>query len=248
MSSGKSPVVLLHSLGLCSEDYRPFIEAARPRCVRSVDLLGHGSRQTVTPESVTAMADDVWNEIETSVPVHLVGHSLGGAVAATLASSHPSAIASLAIVASPFAGSPVFLERARSAEQSGMVPQIEVTLERWFDENANPAVVAQIESSLEANSVANWAAAWRALGNFAGFDRLGLPVEISRRTLCLSSAGDRSTPPQVGAQIVSALPGSSQVVVAGGGHAGVIECAQEYADLLRTHWDRFEGIENEEVQ
>lgn len=65
------------------------------------DLPAHGAT-TVTAETPQAMATllaQAWAAMEMQWPVHLVGHSLGGAVALLLAAAQPTRVASLTLLA-----------------------------------------------------------------------------------------------------------------------------------------------------
>jgi pimeloyl-ACP methyl ester carboxylesterase len=98
---GTVPVVFLHGLGSSSEDWQLQIPtfAAQYR-VLACDLRGHG--QSPKPRSsykIPILAQDVlaWLDSLDVRVCHLVGLSLGGMVAAEIASHHPHRIQSLVI-------------------------------------------------------------------------------------------------------------------------------------------------------
>ncbi len=69
----------------------------------ALDLPGHGeSSKTISDGSVNALAEVVSKFMMVCGidKAHLVGHSLGGAIAAQLAASHPAQVASLTLLAS----------------------------------------------------------------------------------------------------------------------------------------------------
>ncbi|MGX5359262.1 alpha/beta fold hydrolase [Kocuria sp. KH4] len=94
------PVVLLHGIGRSLEDWSAAHELlARDHRVLSTDLPGFGL-SPAGPEkpglgafarAVVGVLDAVGEER----PVHLMGNSLGGAVAMTVATEHPERVASL---------------------------------------------------------------------------------------------------------------------------------------------------------
>ena len=94
------PVVLLHGIGRSLEDWSAAHELlARDHRVLSTDLPGFGL-SPAGPEkpglgafarAVVGVLDAVGEER----PVHLMGNSLGGAVAMTVAAEHPERVASL---------------------------------------------------------------------------------------------------------------------------------------------------------
>jgi pimeloyl-ACP methyl ester carboxylesterase len=96
------PVLLLHSSGASRRQWRSFVEAesACRRCL-APDLIGYG--ETVDRQGrVFSMAQEM--EVVDSLralaggPVHLVGHSYGGAVAAAYAQAHADELLSLTLI------------------------------------------------------------------------------------------------------------------------------------------------------
>jgi pyruvate dehydrogenase E2 component (dihydrolipoamide acetyltransferase) len=98
-----TPVVLIHGFG---SDHAAWLfnhEAlAEGRVVYALDLPGHGgSEKAVKDGSVAGLATAVVAFLD-AVEVkkaHLVGHSLGGAIIAHIAATHPDRVASLSLVA-----------------------------------------------------------------------------------------------------------------------------------------------------
>lgn len=121
--SGGSPIVLLHGLLIGSLSTWLFAAApvlAREHRVVMYDLRGHGlSPATRDGYGVRAQADDLARVVERHVgdlPVTLVGHSAGGAIALRYALAHPERVARLVMVDTPL---PVmaknWIDRVRSA-------------------------------------------------------------------------------------------------------------------------------------
>lgn len=103
--SGAAPVVLLHGFGADRLSWSANTPALTPAFqVFAVDLPGHGAAPAA-PDGGTitmaALADSVAAALTGVVPrpFHLVGHSLGGAVALVLADRNPADIRSLALIA-----------------------------------------------------------------------------------------------------------------------------------------------------
>lgn len=98
-----TPVVLVHGFG---SDHAAWLfnhEAlAEGRVVYALDLPGHGgSAKSVSDGSVAGLAAAVVAFLD-AVEVkkaHLIGHSLGGAIAARIAETNPDRVASLTLVA-----------------------------------------------------------------------------------------------------------------------------------------------------
>lgn len=98
-----APVVLVHGIGRSLEDWQPTQDLlSRDHRVISLDLPGFGLTRRMKghwglegfARSVVALLD----ALDEKRPVHVMGNSLGGAVAMTLAADHPGRVASLLLV------------------------------------------------------------------------------------------------------------------------------------------------------
>ncbi|MCB4769673.1 acetoin dehydrogenase dihydrolipoyllysine-residue acetyltransferase subunit [Ancylobacter sp. Lp-2] len=98
-----TPFVFLHGFGADSFSWQPLIAALGPDVAAVlVDLPGHGRSSAVAgPVSVEALAAAVAAALATAgiEECHLVGHSLGGAVAIALAETGRLALRSLTLIA-----------------------------------------------------------------------------------------------------------------------------------------------------
>ena len=103
MGAGDEPVVFLHGFGADLEAWmfnQPAI--AEARAAYAIDLPGHGgSTKAVADGAPEALATEIRAVLETLglERMHLVGHSLGAAVAALVALGSPAKIASLTLIA-----------------------------------------------------------------------------------------------------------------------------------------------------
>ncbi len=98
-----SPVVLLHGIGRSLEDWSEQHELLRDRYrVYSVDLPGYGRSEPLaelyTLPALASSVADFLDAVGITEPAHLVGNSLGGAVAMQLAVHGPERVASLVLV------------------------------------------------------------------------------------------------------------------------------------------------------
>ena len=100
---GGVPVVLIHGFGGDMNAWLFNLPAlAADREVYAIDLPGHGgSSKDVGDGSLALLQQAVVGVMGsiTAPEVHLVGHSLGGAVAIAIALAHPEHVATLSLVA-----------------------------------------------------------------------------------------------------------------------------------------------------
>jgi pimeloyl-ACP methyl ester carboxylesterase len=106
---GQGPaVILVHGLGGFAESWRHNVAALADRAtVYALDLPGYGrSAKPRTHYGLTYFARALHGFVETMglSRVSLVGHSLGGAVAATYALTHPTRVERLALVSAVVPG------------------------------------------------------------------------------------------------------------------------------------------------
>ena len=96
------PIVLLHGFGADRLSWLANIsELAKAGQVYALDLPGHGETGLTGDGALAEISTFVAEAIAAAKfgPVHLVGHSLGGAVAISIAASHPGFARSLTVLA-----------------------------------------------------------------------------------------------------------------------------------------------------
>jgi len=102
--SGRGPaLLLLHCTGGSSGQWKQISQALEPdHQVVAVDLYGHGDSDPWPGQRPLALADEAAAAVAAldaiAGPVHLVGHSYGGAVALKLALAHPARVKSLTLI------------------------------------------------------------------------------------------------------------------------------------------------------
>ena len=108
------PALLLHGIGRSLEDWAPqFTRLSGSHRLISLDLPGSGfSQRSTSPTSLPVLAQGVLetlDELGERRPVHVIGNSLGGAVAQQLSVLAPDRVASLTLVNSAGFGKEVAL-------------------------------------------------------------------------------------------------------------------------------------------
>ncbi|AZO44922.1 alpha/beta fold hydrolase [Mesorhizobium sp. M7D.F.Ca.US.005.01.1.1] len=123
---GSKAIVLLHGFGGCHDVWREVISALAPSThTLAYDLPGHGLSldfPAAGPAKVAARAVLADLSERRLKRVHLVGHSMGGAVAALMALAAPERIASLTLLApgglGPEINGPLLRRYAGAADRS----------------------------------------------------------------------------------------------------------------------------------
>jgi pyruvate dehydrogenase E2 component (dihydrolipoamide acetyltransferase) len=138
------PIVLVHGFG---GDLNSWLlnqtALAESHSVYAVDLPGHGG-SVKNPHNATI--DDLAKAIEEFLDVtelsgvHLVGHSLGGGVAATIASHRPEQVASLTLIAPIGFGKEINDTFIRGLIEADRRKEMQTILESLF---YNPALVSR---------------------------------------------------------------------------------------------------------
>ncbi len=232
------PVVFIHGFGGDLNNWQFNQEAlAAGRTTYALDLPGHGgSTKEVGAGDVAALADAVTAFLDAQAidRAHLVGHSLGGAIAAYLALKRGERVASATLIASAGLGAEInmaYIEGFMSAKRR---KQLEPVLQLLV---ADPEMVSRemIEDVLKMKRIDGVEAALQKV--------IGAVFPGGRQALLLTDLlGDADAPVQVifGAedQIVPAghLAGLPSAVPAhklsGAGHMVHMEKAAEVNDLI----------------
>ena len=231
------PVVLIHGYSGDLNNWMFNIEAlAAANPVIVLDLPGHGgSSKDVGDGSLSALADSVGAALDTLAVsrVHLVGHSLGAAVAARLAADRPGLAASLTLIAPAGLGttpvSEAFLTGVIEAPRAkDLRPVLELLL-------ADPAAVTKdmIDDMIKFKRLDGVEEALSALRDrmVAGDDAAALRTDLAKipSALVIASRADQI----VGAPDEAALPAGFKVAwIAGAGHMPHLEKSAEVNALL----------------
>ena len=233
---GGTPVILIHGFGGDLNNWLFNHDAlAAKRAVHALDLPGHGSSsKDVGDGSVGFFAGIVTGFADTLGigTAHLVGHSMGGAIALAMARATPARVASLTLIGSAGLGSEIdgdYLEGFISAERR---KDLKPHVEKLF---GDPGLVTrQLVNDLLAFKRIDGVTA--ALGTIRdAFAPGGAQAEAMRDvagsvpTLVIWGAGDKIIP----ASHAEGLPdGVDCTVLDGQGHMVQMEAATEVNRLI----------------
>lgn len=239
---GSDVVLLIHGFGGDLNNWLFNHEAlAAQRTVYTLDLPGHGeSSKDVGSGTLAELAQAVaaFMDAVGIASAHLVGHSLGGAVALALAASEPRRVRSLTLLASAGLGPEVdaaYIEGfVSSTNRNALKPHAaklfadpsRVT-RRMIDDLLKYKRLEGVEASLRLLSENLFSGGRQATVLREELARLRQPV------LVVWGSEDQIVP----ARHASGLPSSVQVeVIPGKGHMVMMEAAGEVNRLLNAFW------------
>jgi 3-oxoadipate enol-lactonase len=240
------PLIFIHGLGSSTDDWEFQVpEFSKSYRVITFDLRGHGrSDKPAGPYQIPMLAADLAGLLQALhiPPAHLVGLSLGGAVAFQFALDNPEKVKTLTIVNSgPSLGGTPEEARQEIERRVGIVQQLGM---RAMGEALAPALFPKPEqAALRETFIRRWAEndpsayieATRSLLGWNVEDQLG---RIKCPTLILASDQDYS-PVTVKEAYVKLIPNARLVVIAEAHHALPIEQPEKFNAALRDFLDRY---------
>ena len=239
---GGSPVVLLHAVGLDLTWWdHQFGVLARDHDVVAFDMPGHGlSGRLDAPPSLdllAAVAAGVVMHVDAG-PAHVVGISMGGMVAQTLALARPDLVRSLSLVATlctfPAPVREALRERARVAREEGMAAIVPLSQQRWFPQafrDRRPDVLDRAAKCLLLQDPAFHAAMWEMIATLDLEARL---PTLSVPAMVVAGTEDPNAPVAAAQQIADLIPGAAMHQVPGAGHFPPLEAPDTFNALLQS--------------
>jgi pyruvate dehydrogenase E2 component (dihydrolipoyllysine-residue acetyltransferase) len=234
-------VLLLHGFGGNLDNWLFNLDALAERnAVLALDLPGHGESDPRLPgATLPALAAFVARFLETVSrgPVHVIGHSMGGAIAAQLALDHPDKVESVALIGSAGLGDEVNTAYIEGFVAAMSRRELKPIVEQLF---ANPDLVTRqmLDDLLKYKRLDGVTEVLTLLRtSLFGQGRQGAQpgrrlAESGKRVLVVWGAQDRIIPSQHAAN----APASATVaVIEGAGHMVQMEKAGEVNSLLKQH-------------
>jgi pimeloyl-ACP methyl ester carboxylesterase len=256
-----APILLIPGLGLDHTYYRfgvPLL--ARRMQVLAVDPRGIGrSTKSPPPYSVESWADDFAGMIDKLGfgPIHVLGSSLGGAIALALAQRHPGRLKSLTVVGGfselDRATELNFRLRLKLIEKLGMSDEVADYMGLWtltrkfINSDAGYAVMRANQANIRTNSAESYSAFVEALLRWGrcqpGQDQepkfTSLLSSIKLPTLVVTSDNDHLIPKDLSDLIAARISAAKLAVMPGAGHIPFMEQPE---NVVRIVLDFIEGL------
>ncbi len=254
ISGQGEPLLLIPGLGLDRNYYRLGIpELSKQLKVYAVDPRGIGeSTKSPPPYTVEAWAEDFAALIPAlnCGPMHVLGSSLGGAMALALAERAPALVKSLIVVGGfselDRAAELNFGLRMRLIERMGMNQDVADYMGLWtmtrefVNSDAGFAQMRANQEIIKRNSPELYLAfvksvlAWgRSLPEQKGEAKFTARLpNIKAPTLVIGSGNDQLIPLALSQKIAQGIPGAKLTVMPDGGHIPFIEKPQEVVKIV----------------
>jgi pimeloyl-ACP methyl ester carboxylesterase len=226
-----TPVVLLHGAGGSQLSWSPQIRRLSGYRVYALDLPGHGKSRGGGEQSIPAYTKCVLEWMDSIELNHaiFVGHSMGGAIAQSMALDFPEYVLGLGLIgtASNLTVNPQLLEETASAEK--FQSAIEKIIAWSFDPACPPRLMELVTRRLAETRPG---VLYGDLIACNGFDMTEHISEIRCPTLVVCGANDKMTPPRNAQSLASRIPGAHLEVISAAGHMVMLEKPQAVADVL----------------
>lgn len=238
---GANLIILIHGFGGDLDNWLFNIDAlAENATVYALDLPGHGqSSKNLTEPTLTGLANtlnDFMNRLDIG-PAHLIGHSMGGAIALRTAIDHPEKVKTLTLISSAGLGEDINIGYIEGFVRSSSRRDLKPILEQLFDD---PSLASRqlVDDLLKYKRLDGVSEALDALANnlFANGRQSSLlaaeAAKPGRPVLVIWGASDKIIPASHSAKLPA---GWRAEVIDGAGHMVQMEKAATVNTLIRKH-------------
>ncbi len=208
--------------------------------VYAIDLPGHGKSGGKAKDTIPAYAEVVrqFAEAVGLEEFFLAGHSMGGAIAQTLALEHPERLQGLILVGTgaKLRVAPAILDGIKNDYESAA----RLIAEWAYSSSPDPHLLElYVRGALQVPAESTY-------DDFVACDRfdiMGQVAKISVPTLIVCGKEDRLTPPKYCEYLHSQIPGSELELVPNAGHMVMVEQEEAVAEAISRFVSRVLGKE-----
>lgn len=234
---GERPtVVLVHGAGGTHLYWPSEVRRTPGYRVLAVDLPGHGKSAGRGFQSIEAYVEALLGWMQ-AIPLHqavFVGHSMGGAIALSMALDHGEHVSALGLLGSGarLRVHPEFLQR--TANDTTLQSAIAMIVAQSFSDQAPERLVELATRRMAETRRTVLHGDFIACDVFDEMERL---EEIDKPCIVITGEQDRLTPTRYAQYLADSLPNAELHVVPQAGHMVMLEKPQQVANLLKRFLD-----------
>lgn len=231
-SANVLPVVLVHGAGGDHLHWPHHVRRMAGFRIYAPDLPGHGKSPGLGEQSVAAYARrlvDWLLDMKVSRAVW-VGHSMGGAIAQTLALEHAEHVLGIGLVGTGarLSVNPDLL--AKLANPATFPAAVDQVVKWSYHQAVDTKLAKLLKKQLLGNRTVVMYGDYLACNAFNVLERV---AQIRAPALALCGADDRMTPPRLSEQLAASIPGARLAMVPEAGHMVMQEKPEATAAALR---------------
>lgn len=242
-------VILIHGLGGSIDDWKDTIPAlAKDFHVVAFDLPGFGKSdkgsQEYSPTRYARLAHFLADRYFSNKNYHIVGHSMGGAIALRFAAQRPLRFQRLVLIDAAGMLHPQVLSRFQAGSLLERTSGMRQT--RGFAERLSGRILEQVDrlpispidianSELGREAVLQGGPGQIAALELAGEDFSSAITSVTEPTLILWGDNDLTVPQRTGKVLAARMPHARLEIIPGSGHEPMHDQTEQTNALIRTH-------------
>jgi pimeloyl-ACP methyl ester carboxylesterase len=231
LPGGVPPLILLHGAGGSRLHWPPQIRRLNGAEVYALDLPGHGDSAGRPAATISGYAESTldWMRSVGIGQAVLVGHSMGSAIALTIALRVPRTVAGLALVGASarLRVAPEIL--TDSASQARFPRAVDRVTDWAFSPKAPPPLVELARRRMLESGHDAFHSDFQACDHFDVRQQL---AEIKVPALVIQGEDDQLTPLFLARELAEGLPAGQLVSLPDAGHMVMLEKPEQVAELL----------------
>lgn len=235
-NSTRPPVILLHGAGGTHLNWPPQVRRLDGQPMIAVDLPGHGKSEGVGRQLVSDYAADMLRFLDAMrLPSAVfVGHSLGSAIALTLALENPGRVYALGLLGAGahMRVAPALLEAL--SQPSTFREAVQLVVDKGYSEYAGDRLKELAAERMAGTRPPVFYGDFLACDAFNVSERL---TQIHVPTLVLGAAQDLLTPPWCSSDLAAKIPGARLQMIYRAGHMFMLEEPEKTASALADFFD-----------
>jgi pimeloyl-ACP methyl ester carboxylesterase len=224
-------VVLIHGAGGTHLHWPYNLRRLNNHRVLAPDLPGHGKSEGIGEQAIERYAQLIadWLEDIGVKQAAVVGHSMGGAIAQSLALSHPKMVGKLVLI-STGAVLPVNPDLLEKISVPASAPSALDLIVKWsYAKGTDPTLLQQAREQMDAIRPTV------IYGDFVACSRFDTTEQLSKikaPTLVLCGEADKMTPIHFSKQLQENIPNATLVTIPEAGHMIMIEQPEKVAEEI----------------